>query len=97
MTGWLMRLTLIVAALLTLSSAVFAQIKESGELNLFGGVSAYTKNLYEIGFLQSSTPIPGEHTLLFAGTRDPAHPSIPDGWPWGVDFSSDFLFAIRRH
>ena len=85
MTGWLMRLTLIVAALLTLSSAVFAQIKESGELNLFGGVSAYTKNLYEIGFPQSPTPIPGRFRLdtgLRAGLRFNAYTR----GHWGEEF-----------
>ena len=85
MTGWLMRLTLIVAALLTLSNGVFAQIKESGELNLFGGVSAYTKNLYEIGFPQSPTPIPGRFRLdtgLRAGLRFNAYTR----GHWGEEF-----------
>jgi hypothetical protein len=56
---------------LWLSIAAYAQEK-SFELNVFGGLSAYSSKRYEITAPQSATPIPGEFRLdkaLRAGLR----------------------------
>src|SRR5688572_15791565 len=62
MTRWL--ICAILAAALSLVPVLSdAQTTNQLELNFFGGGSIFTKKSYEIGFPQSSTPIPGEIKL----------------------------------
>ncbi len=58
--------------LLALSDVARAQLQDNLELNFFGAGSFYTRNKFEIGFPQATTPIQGEFKLsraVRAGVR----------------------------
>jgi opacity protein-like surface antigen len=60
------RLTIAIAVTaicLMLSNAAYAQLADNIELNLFGAGSIYTRNSFEYGYPQFSTPIPGTLSL----------------------------------
>ena len=59
----LKKIILAPVCLLVLSGTARAQLKDNLEVNLFGGGSFYTKNKFEIGFPQSTTPIQGAFRL----------------------------------
>ena len=50
----------VLAVCLGLSSAAYAQVKDSLEVNVFGGGSWYSSKNYEIGSPQSATPVSGK-------------------------------------
>lgn len=60
---WLTRCVLGSMAVLILSGAAYAQLKEDLEFNFFVAGSMHTKSSYEIGFPQSVTPIQSRFKL----------------------------------
>jgi len=63
MTRWLTSSILIIGACLMFATTADAQFVQDFQLNLFGAVTAHTKNNFEIGFPQSITPVQGSFSL----------------------------------
>jgi outer membrane protein W len=72
MRRWFKTAISVVGALLMLSNAAFAQLREDLELNIFGAGSIHSSKDFEISFPQSAIPISGQFKLddaIRAGLR----------------------------
>ena len=75
----------VVGVISMFSNAVYAQLREDLEVNVFGAGSIHSKNDFEISFPQSATPMEGEFNLdkaLRAGVRV----NVYTRGHWGEEF-----------
>ena len=85
MRRWFKSAIFVVGALLVLSNAAYAQLREDLELNIFGAGSIHSRKDFDISFPQSAIPISGQFKLdeaIRAGLRV----NVYTRGHWGEEF-----------
>lgn len=88
--------TLMMIVLFLLAAPAFGQIATDGELNPFFGVSAHTKNQFQIGAPQASPPINAKFELSDA-LRYGVRLNVANHGHWGEEFFYSFEHNRARY
>jgi hypothetical protein len=87
---------LMIIVLFLLAAPVFGQIAQDGELNPFFGVSAHTKNEFQIGVPQASPPIDAKFELADA-LRYGIRFNVANHGHWGEEFFYSYEHNRARY
>jgi hypothetical protein len=87
---------LLLSLLFMLGAPAFGQISEDGELNTFFGVSAHSKNEFQIGYPQASPPIDAKFELADA-LRYGVRFNVANNGHWGQEFYYSYEHNRARY